>query len=225
MTNKAYKSGDSQKNLIPIEVWLLDHNLSIPCCIICDQRLTTKSKAAQKRAHFAHKPGSSCPSINKNNIPFSNLINIPKDPSLRVAAKNWTKENLWNIYFKIRKEFPQLNFNWYDMQNCLKNANQLDIWSYKGMQFDYISYVLLACCSLFQSYKTTKNGPSRKSDMFFVLEPIPSLNNSPNAPWNSFGLQKRYIYVVDITLQQVDKIEMVLSTPEPVQYALAKKLL
>lgn len=61
--------------------------------------------------------------------------------------------------------------------------------------------------------------------MFFVLEPIPSLNNTPDAPWNSSKLQKRYIYVVDITLQQVDKIEMVLSTPEPVLYALAKKLL
>jgi hypothetical protein len=93
------------------------------------------------------------------------------------------------------------------------------------MQHDYISYVLLACNNLFSVQNVLKPPLARTSDIFFVLEPIPSINNTLSAPWNNQTYQKKYIYIVDITTNNIDKVEMFLTTPEPTLYSLAKKMI
>lgn len=203
----AYHPNDVSKKLVHIEDWLVNHHNQDGCCRICNEPIYVKGDKSQKQTHFCHYPKSLCPSVLPNHEPYKFFQNFPRDPFLAIDAKRWLKDNMINVYEKIKSQFPSLKFTWSDLIKTIEEANKLNIWSLEDMPHDYIPYVLLTCIDKFSVNNY------RKQECFFVLEPTPSNNTYYTGYWNQTGLSKKYVWEIQLPLKIVVQHEVNLSTP------------
>lgn len=120
--------------------------------------------------------------------PYEHLKNIPRDATLIPLRKEWLKNNLYEVYYKIKKEFPNLCFTWKDLELSVKSANDINVWALKDMPMDYIPYVLLVSVS---KYPKTK---IRKNEYFYVLETLQKDTSYSSVFWNDNKLSKKIIW-------------------------------
>ena len=204
MSTFAYHPQDKSKKLVHIDDWVVKYGPSITgCCRVCNQEVFVKADKSQKQTHFAHSKNSKCPTIVTNHKPFSIFKDMPRDPSLALAAKEWTLRNIDNVYQKLKKFVPALT--WKELHGLLYVAGKEDVWSLKGMPKHYIPYVLLTCTEKFEANKKFQ----RSKAMFFVLEPSPE----ETVYWNSANLKKRYIWEISLPSREVIHYEIELETP------------
>jgi len=212
----AYHSSDKTKNLVHIDDWVVKYNPSTDgCCRICGKNMFVKADKSQKQTHFAHYQNSGCPTVIENHKPYDLLKNLPRDNSLSESAKNWVIQNVDGIYNKLKDFVPGLS--WKEFHGLLEVANRENVWSLKDMPHDYIPYVLLACTEKFEANKQF-NRPKSK---YFVLEPSPE----PDKFWNSSGLQKKYIWEIELSSRDVTYHEIELETRESWYMKKVRKLL
>jgi len=213
----AYYPGDASKKLIHIDEWVVKYGPSVDgCCRICDTAMFVKADKSQKQTHFAHYQKSGCPTVTENHKPYAMFKDLPRDQSLAVAAKDWALENIDAVYNKIKNDFVHA-LSWKEFLSLLEVANREDIWSLKDMPHHYIPYILMTCTDEFEANKAFK----RPKAKFFVLEPSPD----PGEFWNSEGLQKKYLWEVELPSRDVKYHEITLDTPESWYMKRAKSLL
>ncbi|HEE0120447.1 TPA: hypothetical protein R6W50_003194 [Citrobacter gillenii] len=133
--------------------------------------------------------------------PYEHLKNIPRDATLIPLRKEWLKNNLYEVYYKIKKEFPNLCFTWKDLELSVKSANDINVWALKDMPMDYIPYVLLVSVS---KYPKTK---IRKNEYFYVLETLQKDTSYSSVFWNDNKLSKKIIWEVKVSTSTNTVIE------------------
>lgn len=202
----AYHPKDDSRTLIHIDEWVVKYGIHIDgCCRVCHQKVYVKAPMSQKQTHFAHFNGSGCPSVADNRNPYEFLSILPRDETLAVAAKEWLRTHVTEVYEKLKREFKELALLWTEFVQLVETANKLDIWSLKDMPLEYIPYVLLMCRDKFEKTKY------RKKEVYFVLEPSPE----GITYWNESGKYKRLIWEITLPSRDVVKheINLGLSTP------------
>lgn len=189
----AYDPNDKLKHNIHIDDWVVRHHKADGCCKICHESVFVKGLESQKKAHFSHYPNSSCPLITSHHKPYEHLKNIPRDDTLIPLRKDWLKKNVYEVYYKIKKEFPNLCFTWKDFELSVKSANDINVWALKDMPMDYIPYILLVSVS---KYPKTK---IRKNEYFYVLETLQRDTSYSPVFWNDSELSKKIIWEVKVS--------------------------
>jgi hypothetical protein len=193
----AYHPDDESKTLIPIDKWVvIYHPNTDGRCKICHEPVHVRAEASQKQTHFAHYKNSPCPTVKDNSKPYEVLTTLPRDPTLALEAKAWLRNNIVDVYEKIRSEFTELKLQWVEFHKLIKRANELDIWSLKDMPHEYIPYVLLMCTDKFEK---TGSSYSRKQSCFFVLETSPEGIDF----WNEIGFYKKEIWEIQLPSRNV----------------------
>jgi len=212
----AYHPSDAAQKVLHIDEWVVKYGPSVDgCCRVCNTAVFIKADKSQKQTHFAHYSNSGCPTVSENHKPYETLRNLPRDQSLSAAAKGWTLQNIDGIHQKLKEFVPALT--WKELHSLLDVAKREDIWSLKDMPHDYIPYVLLTCTKKFGANKQFK----RPKAKFFVLEPSPE----PGEFWNSEGLQKKYIWEIELPSRDVRCHVIKLDTPESWYMKRVKELL
>lgn len=202
----AYHPSDKTKTLTHIDEWVVKYGIRTNGhCRVCHTEVHVKAATSQKQTHFSHYSGSACPSVSDNRKPYEIFSNLPRDKQGAEEAKAWLRENITEVYEKLRREFRDLNLLWNDFFELVENANKLDIWSLKGMPHCYIPYVLLMCIEKFEK----RNNRPRTS--YFVLEPSPT----GMSYWNESGFYKRAIWEITLPSRDVKKqdVDIALGTP------------
>ncbi|MCY7773449.1 hypothetical protein MOF05_07740 [Bacillus haynesii] len=149
---------------ISIEDWELYHKEETPICIICGHNLYVRANSSPgSSAHFAHYPGSNCPSIQYNREKYDSLQPVEKDYQNAKKLKKHLINNMWPVYQKCKSIFGQ-GFRQKDFQKMILKASERNIWFYKGMTLKYLPYVLLVNYGVFQKED------HRKNKVYFVFD-------------------------------------------------------
>ncbi len=158
--------------------WFNVNRKKIGICPICDSKIELRAEHSTTTVtHFWHGTGSDCPSIKRNRKRYEDLpaSSIDKEAGARLRAE--VRRNLYAIYQTCSIIVDGLKYA--DFRSMIEKATAKGILDYKGLQLNYVPYVLLTFHDAFSS----KESAPRNGKYHIVLAPaIHNLDDLWNKP-------------------------------------------
>lgn len=139
----------------PLEDRLISHNeylkYTIECdvqdrdsalkarCPVCNNSMTTVAGKERADGHFRHEAKNSCPTKKASAAPYENLRPGAIDPEVVEFNKEFVRNNINSIWYKLKELVPFLNFE--EVVEILRQAKELNVYSYANLDPELIVYV------------------------------------------------------------------------------------
>lgn len=158
--------------------WFYLRRKRVGLCSVCDEEMELRAESSISTAvHFWHGIGTICPSIKKNRKKYEDLPPSSIDKSAGIRLRSQVKENLYTIYSACSALVDGLKYA--EFRELIVKAFDKGIWDYKGLQLNYIPYILVTFHEMFYS----KGSKLRDDRYYVVLEPaIRCLDDLWNKP-------------------------------------------
>lgn len=203
---KALLKGDATRTPRRIDEWLAGKVSGDAVCPMCRNVLGKRATLTPGRsAHFAHEPGTACPTVNAAHKPYAIFAKVERTtPEEARRVKEYALAHVESIYERARAICPDLT--WLEFLPLLVKATELNVWAFKDLDPLYLPYILLACEDEFPA-----RSKKRPSPICFTLEPEAGTAQF----WHQPAGMKQYIWCVDRKNLTVDEILMSLHEVEP----------
>jgi len=109
-------------------------------CPVCNARMSVRGEGV-RQAHFAHRPGQQCPTINGAAIPYEPLEPANPDPEAGRRLCRAFRMRWQNHYHRMLAELPFMSVQ--EFIGVLEIANERNIWEHVGFPAQRIPFALL----------------------------------------------------------------------------------
>ena len=145
--------------------WFQIKRKKVALCPICDSEIELRAESSiVTSAHFWHGKNSICTSIKKNRKKYEDLPASQIDKEAGKKLREDVKNNLYTIFLTCNALGEGLKY--IEFKELIFKANEKMIWDYKGLQLNYIPYILI----LFHEMFYAKGSKLRDEKFYFVLE-------------------------------------------------------
>jgi hypothetical protein len=150
---------------VTIKQWLDGGRQHQPAeCDVCGEEVMPKAvSTAATSPHFAHQANSRCPTVAGNRARFASLGPSGKDPTAGKRIRQEFVDKAFAVYTKCSGLCETLKLA--EFQSMVAAADQKDMWSYVGLSFKYVPYLLVSTQTRFPA------GGLRHFSFYFVFEP------------------------------------------------------
>ena len=188
-------------NTYDVDTWLKKcENRRDGICSICGDRVYLRAdKSEERRTHFAHIKGSTCPSIIENHQPFKHLSVSDFDNENAIMIKSLILENAYLVYEKCKRMADGLTVK--EFRELIDFATSKAVWNYKGLSFKYVPYILLTCRERY----TKKDFEYRKREFYFVLDPNVS---HVDELWNDTVNKKQKLWKIYLGEKDIEEYQI-----------------
>ena len=149
-----------------------------PRCPVCDNNMTTVAGKERADGHFRHEAKNSCPTKRTSAIPYENLRPSAIDLEAVESNKEFVKNNINNIWYKLNDLVPFLDVD--EVIKILRKAKELNVYSYVNLDPKLIVYVYVNLINFLPS-KSYKKQRALKFLFFYKSD------NNENDLWINRG--------------------------------------
>lgn len=110
-----------------------------PRCPVCNNSMTTVAGKERADGHFRHEAKNSCPTKKDSAAPYENLRPSAIDPEAVKSNKEFVRNNINSIWYKLKDLVPLLSFD--EVVEILRQAKELNVYSYANLDPELIVYV------------------------------------------------------------------------------------
>lgn len=146
--------------------WFIEHRLQEGECAVCNEMMKIRADHTPgTSSHFYHKDKSLCPTVKKNRVRYQDLGASEYDDAQAEVLRDEVRRNLYEICvtFQSLTEGGRIH----EFKDALKEADDLNIWRYKGLTLPVVPYILVTFVDFFLS----SGSIFRNRDFFFILPP------------------------------------------------------
>ncbi len=184
-------------------------------CEVCDAVLELRAEQSiTTSVHLWHGQGSVCPTIIHNRKLYCDLPASAIDNETGLRMRQIVKDNAYLVYNVCNALVEGLKYA--EFKSLISKATAKNIWSYKGLQLNYVPYLLLTFHDMFYA----KGSKMRDNKYYIILEP--SIKNLDDL-WNKSDHIKQYIWKISPEKGVLEKIKIKATLdPEPRWFKEAK---
>nr|WP_181717831.1 hypothetical protein [Psychrobacter sp.]QJS05789.1 hypothetical protein [Psychrobacter sp.] len=123
-----------------IEHDLQDRNDALKArCPICNDSMIIVAGKERADGHFRHESRNFCPTKTDSAAPYENLRPSEINPDVIESNKEFVRENINNIWFKLKELAPFLSVD--EVVAMLQRAKELNVYGYANLDTELIVYV------------------------------------------------------------------------------------